>query len=89
MKKYIVQRFFNKFVVDRWRFSTLEVAKACFDEKVSELPTFRKAKNKIEKFELYDCCGYALYLIDTDNNKCETLDSVFMHWKEIKEGLEK
>ena len=89
MKKYIVQRLFNKFVVDRWRFSTLEDAKACFDEKVSELPTFREGKNKIEKFELYDYCGYTLYLTDTDNNKCETLDSVYMNWKEVNEGLEK
>lgn len=98
MKKYIVQRLFNKFVVDRWRFSTLEDAKACFDEKVSELPTFREGKNKIDKFELYDYCGYTLYFTDTDNNKCETLDSVYMNWKEVSvymnwkevnEGLEK
>lgn len=98
MEKYIVQRLFNKFVVDRWRFSTLEDAKACFDEKVSELPTFRKGKNKIDKFELYDYCGYTLYFTDTDNNKCETLDSVYMNWKEVSvymnwkevnEGLEK
>lgn len=46
MKKYIVQRLFNKFVVDKWMFSTLEAAKACFDEKVSELPTFRKEKKQ-------------------------------------------
>ena len=50
MKEYIVQRLYNKILVDRWIFGTLEAAKACFDEKVSELPTFREGKNKIEKF---------------------------------------
>lgn len=98
MKKYIVQRLYNKIVVDRRVFSTLEAAKACFDEKVSELPSFREGKNKIEKFELYDYCGYILYFTDTDNNKCATLDAVYMNWKEVsiymnrkevKEGLGK
>ena len=89
MKEYIVQRLYNKILVDRWIFGTLEAAKACFDEKVSELPTFREGKNKIEKFGWHDYCGYILYFTDTDNNKCETLDSVYMNWKEVKRGLGK
>lgn len=43
---YFVQRLFNKIVVDRWTFSALEAAKACFDENVSELPAFMEEKIK-------------------------------------------
>ena len=36
-----------------------------------------------------DYCGYTLYFTDTDSNKCETLDSVYMNWEEVKIGLGK
>ena len=85
MKEYVSYRLFNKIAVDRRSFSTLEDAKEYFVEKVRELPTFRKEKNKIEKFKLHDSYGYTLDFIYTNNAKSERLkskrlDSAFMYW---------